>query len=92
MAVDTQVAERFGRLVAQGDYAAAHSLLTEAARAAHPPVALQQAVEEMIAIASSVVLINRWLADAPVRRVADPCRRQKKLKLPLGATGSLGSC
>jgi len=49
MAVDTRVAEQFGRSIAQGDYAAAHSLLTKGARAAHSPADLRQAAEQMIA-------------------------------------------
>ena len=50
MAVDTRVAEQFGRAIAQGDFAAAHSLLTEGAQTAHSPESLKQAVEDMTAV------------------------------------------
>ncbi len=67
MAVDTRVAEQFGRLIAQGDYATAHSLLTESARAAHSPADLQQAVEQMIAIGdgpiTDVTLVSECILD-----------------------------
>ena len=49
MAVDTRVAVQFGHSIAQGDYAAAHSLLTAGARAVHSPADLRQAVEQMMA-------------------------------------------
>jgi hypothetical protein len=50
MAVDTRVAEQFGRSIAQGDYETAHSLLNEDGRAAYSSDDLKLAVEEMIAI------------------------------------------
>ena len=76
MAVDTRVAEQFGRLLAQGDYAAAHSLLTEGARGAHSPDDLKQAVEEMIAIGdgpiTDVALVSECiLADWPDKQDSD---------------------
>ena len=67
MAVDTRVAEQFGHLIAQGDFATAHSLLTESARAAHSPADLQRAVERMIAIGdgpiTEVTLVDECILD-----------------------------
>ena len=76
MAVDTRVAEQFGRLIAQGDYAAAHSLLTEDARRVHSPANLKKAVEEMIAIGdgpiTEVALMSECiLEDWPDKRERD---------------------
>ena len=50
MSVDTRVAVEFGRAIAQGDFVAAHALLTKQAQQLHPPDALKQAAEQMIAI------------------------------------------
>jgi hypothetical protein len=50
MAVDTRVAEQFGRAIAQGDFAAAHALLTNNVKASHSPKDLKEAVERMISI------------------------------------------
>ena len=50
MAVDTRVAEQFGRAIAKGDFAAAHELLTEDAKTSYSPEHLKKAVEEMIAV------------------------------------------
>jgi hypothetical protein len=76
MAVDTRVAEQFGRSIAQGDYATAHSLLTEGARAAHSPDDLKQAVEQMIAIGdgpiTDVALVSECiLEDWPDKQESD---------------------
>ena len=76
MAVDTRVAEQFGRSIAQGDYAAAHSLLTEGARAVHSQDAIKQAVEEMIAIGdgpiTDVALVSECiLEDWPDKQESD---------------------
>ncbi len=55
MAVDTRVAEQFGRAIAEGDFETAHSLLTEGARTAHPPESMKQAVEDMIAVGNGPI-------------------------------------
>src|SRR5262245_6245687 len=56
MAIDTHIAEQFGRSIAQGNYAAAHSLLSDAARGSNSPDDLKQAVEQMIAIGDGPIM------------------------------------
>jgi hypothetical protein len=48
---DSRIAEQFGIQLADGDYTAAHSLLTTEAKEVHSPAALKEAVEEMTAYA-----------------------------------------
>ena len=76
MAVDTTVAEQFGHAIARCDYVAAHSLLSKAARAAHSPESIKQAVEEMIAIGdgpiTEVDLVSECiLEDWPAKQERD---------------------
>jgi hypothetical protein len=49
MNVDTRVAVQFGSAIAQGDFLAAHALLTNHAQESHSPRALKEAVERMLA-------------------------------------------
>ena len=49
MDIDTRVAEQFGKAIAQGDFAAAHALLTIQAQRSHSPGTLKQSVEHMLA-------------------------------------------
>jgi len=55
MGVDTRVAVEFGSAVAQGDFVAAHALLTKQAQESHPAETLKQAVEEMISIGAGPI-------------------------------------
>ena len=76
MAVDTQVPLQFGRAIAQGDFVGAHALLTRQAQELHPPEALKQAVEQMIAIGDGPIeqvgLVNECiLEDWPGKQEAD---------------------
>jgi hypothetical protein len=64
---DTRVAERFGNLVASGDYVAAHSLLTTEAQGVHSPGALKEAVEEMTAYAPGPIRQVEVMEDTILR-------------------------
>jgi hypothetical protein len=48
MTIDIEVAERFGALVAEGNYGEAHGYLTQAAGRENPPEVLKRDFEEMI--------------------------------------------
>jgi hypothetical protein len=76
MAIDTTVPLQFGRALADGDFAAAHALLTKLAQESHPPEVLKQAVEEMIAIGDGPIeqvnLVKECLLeDWPEKREGD---------------------
>ena len=76
MAVDTRVALQFGRAISRCDYAAAHSLLTRGARAAHSPESLKHTAEEMIAVGdgpiTDVELVSECiLEDWPNKQAGD---------------------
>jgi hypothetical protein len=76
MAIDTRVAEQFGRAVAEGDFAAAHALLTDEAQRSHSPEALKRAFVNMTAYAdgpilSAEVMSDFVLADWPAKQLSD---------------------
>lgn len=74
-----RVAERFGNLLVQGDYAAALALLSSQARAVHTPENLRRAVEEMTAYAPgpirrALLVPEGTLEDWPGRRDGELAR------------------
>jgi hypothetical protein len=76
MSVDTQVPLEFCRAIAHGDFVAAHAFLTTQAKELHPPEALKQAVERMIAIGDGPIekvdLVEECILDDwPGKREAD---------------------
>jgi len=71
-----QVAEEFGKLIAEEDYVAAHRLLTRGAQKAHSPAKLKKAVKTMIAydpgpIREVEVMTDTILFDWPDKEPGD---------------------
>lgn len=56
MNADLKVAEQFGNFISKGDYAAAHSLLTNDVQKSHSPDGLKASFEGMIAYAKGPIL------------------------------------
>ena len=75
MPVATQVAEHFGRAVAEGDFAAAHAMLTKKAQLSHSPAELAASVEKMISIGDGPItdfgLVNECVLEDWPRKQQD---------------------